>query len=81
MKNPFIYTSMMAKITSTFILVLVTLTSWAQTVFSGAPSFEPDVLTIPLMVGLVSYLALVQFMARIKLEKIETREMAIMITS
>jgi len=49
MKNPFIYTRMMAKITSTFILLLVTLTSWAQTVtFSGAPSFEPDVLDNPI---------------------------------
>jgi hypothetical protein len=51
MKNPFIYTNMMAKITSTFILLLGTLTSYAQT-FVGAPSFEPDVLDNPIDGGL-----------------------------
>jgi hypothetical protein len=44
---------MKVKIISTFLLLLVTLTSWAQTVtFSGAPSFEPDVLDNPIDGGL-----------------------------
>jgi hypothetical protein len=42
---------MKVKIISTFLLLLVTLTSWAQT-FGGAPSFAPDVLDNPIDGGL-----------------------------
>jgi hypothetical protein len=40
-----------AKISFTLLMLLLTLSSWAQT-FSGAPSFEPDVLDNPIDGGL-----------------------------
>ena len=40
-----------AKISFTLLLLLLTFSSWAQT-FSGAPSFEPDVLDNPIDGGL-----------------------------
>jgi hypothetical protein len=46
-----LFSKVTAKISFTLLMLLLTLSSWAQT-FSGAPSFEPDVLDNPIDGGL-----------------------------
>jgi hypothetical protein len=46
-----LFSKVTVKISLTLVLLLLTLSSWAQT-FGGAPSFEPDVLDNPIDGGL-----------------------------